>query len=79
MLIYGIDKSHARHRKKRTNESVLLALAFLMGGFGAVAGMIIFNHKTNKNKFVFLVPIAAVLNLAALFAVTYIIQRGGIF
>ena len=49
-LIYGIDKFRARKRKRRISEKHLITLAFLMGGFGAVVGMILFNHKTNKNK-----------------------------
>jgi len=73
MLIYGIDKFLARKKKKRISEKTLLLLAFLLGGFGAMFGMIIFNHKTNKGKFRFFVPVMTLLNIALL----YIIQRSG--
>ena len=74
-LIYGIDKFLARRKKRRISEQNLLILAFLLGGFGAMFGMIIFNHKTSKGKFRFFTPIAAVLNIGVL----YMIQRSGVF
>lgn len=72
-LIYGIDKFLAGRRKRRISEKSLLLLAFLFGGFGAMFGMIVFNHKTSKRKFRFFVPVAAILNTVAL----YLIQRSG--
>ncbi len=77
-LIYGNDKSCARRRKRRTSENTLLTLAFLMGALGAVTGMFLFNHKTRKNKFLFLIPVAVIFNVAALLAIAYILQGGGI-
>ncbi len=74
MLIFGIDKLLARRKKKRISEKSLLLLAFLFGGFGAIFGMVVFNHKTSKVKFRFLTPLAVILNIVLL----YVIQRSGL-
>ncbi len=74
MLIFGIDKFLARRGKRRISEKNLLFLTFLLGGFGTMFGMIVFNHKTSKRKFRFFVPVAAVLNIVIL----YLIQRSGV-
>lgn len=64
MVIYGLDKLFARKRKHRISEGVLLTLALLMGGMGAMFGMVIFNHKTSKIKFRLVVPVLVLLNAA---------------
>lgn len=69
MFLYGEDKLKARHQKWRTSEAALLWSAFLMGGAGAIFGMILFNHKTSKMKFRLLVPLAVLINSAVIFAV----------
>ena len=62
-LIYGIDKLLAKGKKRRISEKFLLFVTFLMGGAGAMFGMILFNHKTSKMKFRILVPCAVILNI----------------
>jgi len=69
ILIYGIDKICAKRGLKRISELTLVTFSFLLGGFGAMFGMILFNHKTSKIKFRFLVPIAAILNIILLFGI----------
>lgn len=64
MLLYGIDKLKAKRRSWRISETALIVPAFLLGGTGAILGMVVFNHKTSKGKFRFLVPLAFVLNIA---------------
>ncbi len=66
MLIYGIDKLRAKMRASRISEMSLLVCAFLLGGVGAMFGMILFNHKTSKTKFRILVPLSAVLCMTAI-------------
>ncbi len=61
-LIYGYDKFRARRGGRRIKEATLLTCAFLLGGWGALFGMVIFNHKTSKKKFRFLVPLFALIN-----------------
>lgn len=65
ILIYGIDKMLAKQQKRRISEAVLLTCAFLLGGLGAMFGMVLFNHKTSKLKFRFLVPLFALLSVFA--------------
>ena len=67
-LIYGLDKLKAVKKRRRIKESTLLMLAFFLGGVGAMFGMIVFNHKTSKPRFRYLVPIAAALCLAVGYA-----------
>ena len=62
-LIYGIDKSLAKGKKRRMSERFLLFIAFLLGGTGAMFGMVIFNHKTSIMKFRLLVPLYIALNI----------------
>ena len=64
IMLYGIDKLKAKKRKWRISEIALIVSAFLLGGVGAMLGMVLFNHKTSKMKFRLLVPLAFVLNIA---------------
>ncbi len=66
-LVYGLDKLYARKKKRRISEGVLLTLALLMGGMGAIFGMVLFNHKTSKMKFRLMVPALILLNAAAFY------------
>lgn len=66
MVVYGIDKSFAKNKKRRISEKTLLLLSFLFGGIGAMFGMVLFNHKTSKLKFRILVPLAVVIQVAVI-------------
>ncbi len=66
-FLYGIDKSRAQRGAQRIQESVLIVTSLLMGGLGAMFGMVVFNHKTSKLKFRFWVPLSVILNLVVLF------------
>ncbi len=59
LLSFGLDKFSSKKRGYRIPESNLLLLA-LIGPFGALAGMLLFRHKTRKNKFL-LVPLFAII------------------
>lgn len=65
MLIYGIDKFQAKTGGRRISEKTLLICAFLLGGWGAMFGMVTFNHKTSKMKFRTLVPVSVIITTAA--------------
>ena len=67
MLVFGVDKLLAKMKKWRVSEQTLILLAFLFGGFGALFGMVLFNHKTSKTKFRFGVPVIVVLNALTAF------------
>ena len=68
-LVYGLDKLAAKQGGWRIRETALLTGAFLFGGFGAMAGMVMFHHKTSKMKFRILVPLAVVLNVVMIAAI----------
>ena len=62
--LFGLDKQRARRGLWRIRESVLLAIAWLMGGVGAWLGMRLFRHKTQHRAFVITANVASVLQLA---------------
>ncbi len=65
-FLYGIDKLKAKKGAWRISEKALLLCAFFLGGVGAFAGMKVFRHKTQHTSFNILVPIFAILTVAAL-------------
>lgn len=67
MLMYGFDKIKAKSNRRRISEVTLLTSAFLLGGCGAMLGMVLFNHKTSKLRFRILVPIANMFTLIIIF------------
>ena len=56
-IIYGIDKYKSIKHKYRISEATLIILAILGGAIGAFLGMVTFHHKTQKKKFIILIPI----------------------
>lgn len=63
-LLFGWDKHLSIFQKRRIPEFVLLLFSFLGGAFGALCGMIFFNHKTLHRQFTVGVPIALFIQLA---------------
>ena len=68
-LIYGLDKLKAIKKYRRISELTLVFCALLIGGLGAVTGMIVFNHKTKKTKFRFFAPLSLFIWLYVFFYV----------
>lgn len=62
--IYGLDKYKAKLNQWRIKESQLIIYAFLMGAIGALAGMFVFRHKTQKLLFRVMIPLALAFNIA---------------
>jgi uncharacterized membrane protein YsdA (DUF1294 family) len=62
LICFGVDKLLAMRRGGRIPEKWLLSLAFL-GPVGALAGMLVFRHKTRKPRFL-LVPLFLLLQVA---------------
>ena len=58
---FAYDKYKAKNGRWRTPECTLLILAFL-SPFGALAGMMVFRHKTRHTKFL-LVPLFAIVQV----------------
>lgn len=63
--LMGIDKRRAKRKKSRIPERVLLVVA-VMGGIGALAGMLCFHHKTRKPLFWISVPLLSACQIALL-------------
>ena len=49
-LLFGIDKFCARKGCRRVPEAALLILCFAGGSAGALAGQLVFRHKTRKGN-----------------------------
>jgi uncharacterized membrane protein YsdA (DUF1294 family) len=55
-LVFGIDKWKARRGKWRIPEATLIGMSIAGGGIGALLGMSLFRHKTQKRKFTLGIP-----------------------
>lgn len=51
LAMYGYDKAIAASARTRIPERVLLGLALAGGSVAAIAGMLLFRHKTSKASF----------------------------
>ncbi|MBR5478628.1 MAG: DUF1294 domain-containing protein [Clostridia bacterium] len=58
---FGIDKLLSKSGARRISEKTLLILSTFGGSFGALIGMVLFNHKTSKAKFRYTVPFLFIL------------------
>lgn len=67
-LAMYIDKKKAKYGKWRISESALFILVLLGGGFGGIAGMYTFRHKTQKPRFVIGFPAILIFEI---FVVVY--------
>lgn len=68
---YGLDKGRAKSGKWRVPERTLLLLALIGGSLGALAGMIMFRHKTRKAKFFISVPVMFVVHCVIVAMLVY--------
>ena len=60
----GIDKFKAKRKYWRIPEGTLMTICLLGGGFGTIAGMYIFRHKTKKMKFTIGMPTILISEIA---------------
>ncbi len=60
----GIDKYKAQNDKWRIPEKTLFLITFLFGGFGTIAGMKVFHHKTQKWYFKLGFPMILISEIA---------------
>ena len=56
-IMYGLDKWKAKSGAWRIPERTLLLTALAGGSVGALAGMLLFHHKTRNPKFMIGVPV----------------------
>lgn len=74
-LIYGIDKQKAKKDKWRVPERVLFLFSFLGGSIGALSGMKVFRHKTQKWKFKIGIPFILILQIVLSFYFMYVFMN----
>ena len=66
---FGVDKKLAKTRgARRVRERTLMLYAACFGGIGALIGMRVFHHKTQKTLFNIGVPVLIVAQAAAVYA-----------
>ena len=66
-FVYLKDKKVAEKGKDRVKIVTLLSLSFIGGSIGALCGMYILHHKTNKSYFTVGVPLMIVMQILVLF------------
>ena len=71
-LAMWIDKVNAKRGSWRIPEKTLFTITFLGGGFGTIAGMYTFRHKTKKLYFTIGFP---VILLTEIFIVFYVLFK----
>lgn len=72
MFVYFVDKYKAKKGYRRIRERTLLIISFVLGGYGAIFGMVVFNHKTSKMKFRLLIPLSVFVCTTVLYFVNSI-------
>lgn len=70
-VLFGIDKQKARCNAWRIPEKTLILSAVIGGSAGAILGMRFFRHKTRKPKFAVGVPVILLVQIAAVWLVSY--------
>ncbi len=63
-FLYGIDKLKAKKNKWRIPERTLIGVAVVGGSLGALAGMLVWRHKTQHAKFYVGIPVIIVVQIA---------------
>jgi len=66
-VAYGCDKLASRRGEKRISERTLHLLSMCGGWPGALAGQMLFRHKTRKPSFQFCFWLTVLINGAMLF------------
>ena len=76
IIVFGVDKMHAKSNRQRVRIVTLLGLAFIGGSVGALIGMYGFHHKTKKAYFTVGVPLILLMQVVVLF---YVMNMGIFF
>ena len=64
-VLYGIDKKRARDHAWRISERMLIGIALIGGSVGAIAGMLLFHHKTRHWYFRYGLPLILIVQVVA--------------
>lgn len=60
-ILILVDKIKACKNKWRIKENTLLFISIIGGSIGELISMLIFHHKTKKNKFIIFIPLLIVI------------------
>jgi len=63
VLLFGLDKWKAVRRNWRISERYLLFFSFI-APVGGLVGIVLFNHKTKKKKFRYLIPLFLIIHIS---------------
>lgn len=72
-ITYGVDKWQATREGWRISEATLLWLVVAGGGFGALAAVWLFRHKTKHVKFTLGIPLIMITEFVLANIVLYMI------
>lgn len=62
-ILILVDKIKACKNKWRIKENTLLFLSIIGGSIGELISMLIFHHKTKKNKFIIFIPLLILIQI----------------
>lgn len=62
-LLIMLDKYKAVKNKWRIRENTLIFLGIIGAATGELISMLLFHHKTKKNKFIILIPIIIIIQM----------------
>lgn len=74
-LLFAWDKHLAYYKRQRVPEALMLFMCLIFGAFGGLCAMIFFNHKTRKPAFYILVPLLAIIEIAAVVLFKLYLQK----
>ncbi|MBV9174023.1 MAG: DUF1294 domain-containing protein [Chloroflexi bacterium] len=69
MAVFGWDKVAATVGRSRVRERTLFALIAVGGSLGGCIGMELFRHQTQKTKFLLMLVVIIVIQLAAIWCI----------
>lgn len=62
-ILILVDKIKACKNKWRIKENTLLFISIIGGSIGELISMLIFHHKTKKNKFIIFIPLPILIQI----------------
>ena len=72
--LMGVDKHRAKKGLWRIPEATLILSAVIGGGIGALAGMLLFRHKTRKHKFTVGIPVILAMQIVFFLLLFHVIS-----
>lgn len=62
-ILILVDKIKACKNKWRIKENTLIFISIIGGSIGELISMLIFHHKTKKNKFIIFIPLLILIQI----------------